>query len=372
MGPFVRQAPRVAPFERERQTLEDWRDDPVAPRRLRLRARIILRAAEGHTNHAIARELGVTPATVSLWRHRFVVHRLEGIQRGAPYTVRVPAKKRSMEARILHATLRVPRPDGRRWSTRSLARFLSVTHMQVYRVWKAHGIPVDHSIPAIRPLPRALWVDVVGYFRCPPLRAIVFANDETVGPSASDPNSPSESGEREPSRSPLLFVPAPGASELEWSLQGLRELFPERAIPLSQPKDLLIFLRGLERTASPTLRFHVIVDHSDEPTLRRLRTWVARRPRFELEIVEGESAWGKSIDRYLRGWDAKRLSGSSFRGVAKLTETLLQFAGRFSDPGPAFAWRWLNEMRPGTAEGLAARRGVAPGEVWQSGNTSLR
>lgn len=45
----------------------------------RLRARIVLAAAAGNTNIAIAREVGVCQDTVRKWRGRFAVHRLSGL-----------------------------------------------------------------------------------------------------------------------------------------------------------------------------------------------------------------------------------------------------------------------------------------------------
>src|SRR3954464_6770976 len=45
-----------------------------------LRARIVLAAAGGMSNAAIARDLGVTDDTVRKWRRRFGEHRLDGLR----------------------------------------------------------------------------------------------------------------------------------------------------------------------------------------------------------------------------------------------------------------------------------------------------
>jgi hypothetical protein len=47
---------------------------------LALRARIVLRCAEGKTHLLIAEELAVSNVTVGKWRQRFVEKRLEGLQ----------------------------------------------------------------------------------------------------------------------------------------------------------------------------------------------------------------------------------------------------------------------------------------------------
>jgi transposase len=42
------------------------------------RARIVLLAAEGKSTRSIAKEVGVQPRIVSLWRHRYAAMGLEG------------------------------------------------------------------------------------------------------------------------------------------------------------------------------------------------------------------------------------------------------------------------------------------------------
>jgi len=44
------------------------------------RARIVLLAADGRSTRSIAKEVGVQPRIVSLWRHRYADQGLEGLQ----------------------------------------------------------------------------------------------------------------------------------------------------------------------------------------------------------------------------------------------------------------------------------------------------
>jgi FixJ family two-component response regulator len=55
----------------DRSTLERWNRRPTTAQALALRARIVLRAADGASNVAIADELGVSKQTVCKWRGRF-------------------------------------------------------------------------------------------------------------------------------------------------------------------------------------------------------------------------------------------------------------------------------------------------------------
>jgi len=60
----------------------------TAAERSARRARIVLAAAEGKDNKAIAQEIGGDKKTVGKWRRRFAVHRVDGLhdepRSGAP------------------------------------------------------------------------------------------------------------------------------------------------------------------------------------------------------------------------------------------------------------------------------------------------
>src|SRR3972149_769706 len=74
-----------------RQTLERLARRRTSAQAMALRARIILSSATGASNGAVARDLGVAPATVGKWRRLFVTARLDGLfdepRPGAPRTI---------------------------------------------------------------------------------------------------------------------------------------------------------------------------------------------------------------------------------------------------------------------------------------------
>jgi transposase len=75
-----------------------------------LRARIVLRAAEGATNPQIAAEAGVSPPTAGLWRRSFCERRLEGLA-DALRSGRLRMVDDDEVQRVLAKTLEKP-PDG--------------------------------------------------------------------------------------------------------------------------------------------------------------------------------------------------------------------------------------------------------------------
>src|SRR5678815_951097 len=71
--------PELALTEDERATLQRWARRASSGQALALRCRIVLACSEGASNQAVADRLGVSRPTVTKWRSRFVIRRLEGL-----------------------------------------------------------------------------------------------------------------------------------------------------------------------------------------------------------------------------------------------------------------------------------------------------
>src|SRR3989304_3203238 len=104
----------------ERATLTRWTRRPTTAQALSRRARIILGAAEGRSNKAIAATLLITEPTVGKWRRRFLAGRLDGLldepRPGAPRTIGDADVER-----VIALTLESAPRDATHWRTRSLA-----------------------------------------------------------------------------------------------------------------------------------------------------------------------------------------------------------------------------------------------------------
>src|SRR5947208_13976156 len=107
--------------EAERSELEGWARRRRTSQALALRARIVLRAADGLSNTAIAQELGIAKPTVGKWRERFARLRSDGLldepRPGAPRRI-----GDEQVAALVDRTLAAV-PDGAtHWSLRTMAK----------------------------------------------------------------------------------------------------------------------------------------------------------------------------------------------------------------------------------------------------------
>ena len=80
----MRVAVTIELTDNEQSNLERLARGRSTPARLVTRARIVLQAAKGLRNKAIASALGLQEKTVGLWRKRFCDKRIPGIEKDAP------------------------------------------------------------------------------------------------------------------------------------------------------------------------------------------------------------------------------------------------------------------------------------------------
>ena len=125
---MIPEAREVHLSRKDRKVLEACCRSPVTLQRDLKRARIVLLAAAGRSTRSIAKEVGVQPRIVSLWRHRYADHGLEGLQ-DKPRPGKQPIYTKATDKRILKL-LDKPPPDGfARWTGPLLAGAMLTSNM---------------------------------------------------------------------------------------------------------------------------------------------------------------------------------------------------------------------------------------------------
>ena len=145
------------------------------------RARIVLLAADGRSTRSIAKEVGVQPRIVSLWRHRYADHGLEGLQ-DKPRPGKQPIYTKATDKRILKLLDKAPPEGFARWTGPLLAGALGDVDVQyVWRFLRNSKIDLvarKSWCESNDPDFTAKTADVVGLYVAPPAKAIVLCVDE--------------------------------------------------------------------------------------------------------------------------------------------------------------------------------------------------
>ncbi|MET8212500.1 helix-turn-helix domain-containing protein [Streptomyces sp. NPDC005373] len=121
--------------EAERSQLMRWARRARTAQFLALRARIVLRCAEGGTNKQVAAELGVGEQSVNRWRARFVKRRLDGLV-DEPRPGRPPSVLLDQVEDVVIATLESTPGRDTHWSRASMASRTGLSKSTIGRIWK--------------------------------------------------------------------------------------------------------------------------------------------------------------------------------------------------------------------------------------------
>lgn len=326
----------LTPDEQEKLELLERR--PKTAQQTALRARIVLAAARGLSNKAVAEEVGVHERTVMKWRERFRVHRLEGLvdeQRpGAPRKV--------SDAQVEDAITRTleTKPKGEtHWSTRSLASELGLSKSTIARIWQTFGLQ-PHRSETFKLSPDPQFIekvrDVVGLYMNPPEHALVVCFDEKSQIQALERTQP-------------LLPMRPGQPERrshDYARHGTTTLFAALDVATGnvihqchrqhRHQEFLKFLRLLDNELPTDLDVHLIMDNYATHKTPAVKAWFARHPRFHAHFVPTYSSWLNLAERLFADVTEKAIRRGSHTSVKELEAAIEAYIeARDSKP---FTW----------------------------------
>lgn len=128
----------------DREELVRWARGSTTPQRILIRSLIVLLASSGWSDSWIATEIGVTRRTVALWRLRYMHGGRGALLVDAPGRGRKPGRNQDVVERIRILSHQPP-DDGHRWTVRSLARAVGVSHATVHRVCRELHLPLSNG-----------------------------------------------------------------------------------------------------------------------------------------------------------------------------------------------------------------------------------
>ena len=338
----MRVAPRISLTDEERTQLASWARGRSTPHRVVLRAQIVLRAAEGAANNAIAEELNTEPNTCALWRRRFLAARLPGLMSDAPRAGGPLIVSDSTIRAIVHDTLHTRPPNATHWSTRSMAEAHGVSPSTVRRIWRARRLQphrLEHyKLSRDKHFEEKLR-DVVGLYLNPPEHALVLSVDEKTQIQALD-------------RTQSILPLRPGVPERQthdYRRNGTTDLFAALNVAEGtvigechkrhRAKEFLTFLRTLDRTTPEGLDLHLILDNLATHKTARVRRWVLRHPRFHFHFIPTSSSWLNQVERWFNDLTHKRIRRGTFHSERELMEALRVYVETYNEHPRPFQWR---------------------------------
>jgi transposase len=326
--------------DRDRDTLTRWTRRAKTAQALAQRARIVLAAAEGRSNQAIAAQLSITPHTVGKWRRRFLDAGPDGLldepRPGAPRTI----GDEQVEA-VIVKTLEEKPPDATHWSTRSMARKMGISQSSVSRIWRAFGLAPQRA-ESFRLSTDPLFIekvrDVVGLYLDPPERAVVLCVDEKSQIQALarfQPILPMLTGS--PERRSHDYV-RHGTTSLFAGLDALTGKVIGALHRRHRAIEFRSFLERIDAEVPAELAVHLVLDNYATHKTPAIKRWLLRHPRFVLHFTPTGASWLNLVERWFAELTTKKIKRGAHTSVPGLERDIRGWIASWNENPRPFVW----------------------------------
>jgi transposase len=328
----------------QRQELHQLINRSSSPQSAVRRAWIILNRADGLSQEQTAQRVGVNRPVVSLWEQRFRRHGLAGLAdaKGRGRKPSVPDEKKA----VVITQVTQPPPGLTRWSVRRMARHAGVSVATVHALWKANDLR-PHVLRTFK-LSRdthfeAKFWDVIGLYLNPPDKALVLCCDEKSQCQALERTQPGLPLGIGHVRTKTHDYTRHGTVTLFAALSYLDGKIFSQTAPRHTHVEWLRFLRLLDRETPPQLELHLIVDNYATHRHPKVRSWLARHPRFHLHFTPTSSSWMNLVERFFRDLTVDAVRDGSFASVTELVTAINQYLAQRNLAPRSYRWNARGE-----------------------------
>ncbi|WP_330457699.1 IS630 family transposase [Streptomyces sp. NBC_00820] len=314
-----------------------------------LRAKIVLAAADGLTNAAIARELKISVNTVRKWRGRFAadgVAALADAQRSGRPRLYGPQVRVAV---VAAATSAPPYPEST-WSHRRIAAqvagtaFAEISPSQVGRILadldlkphRVRGWLTRRDTPDF--WQRA--TDVCNLYLNPPEGAVVLSIDEKTAIAARSRRHPGQ-------------APRPGRmarQEFEYRRHGTASLVAAldvrsgevltETITRNNAATFTAFLEQVDTVIDPAKDIHIVLDNGSSHTAKHTKTWLAAHPRWHVHWTPPHASWLNQIELFFSSLTRRVLRNGDFRSRDHLIDKLDAYVIQHNKTAKPYRWTY--------------------------------
>jgi len=325
----------------EQEQIGRWLGAHGTPQQVALRGRIVLAAAAGQSDSAIAQQLGTNRKTVMLWRGRFTEQGLESLWEIAPGRGRKPTYGSEKIKAIVDATLQTKPKGMTQWSCRLMAESQKVSKSTVSNIWRSHNLK-PHRVKSFKLSrdPRFLekLTDVVGLYLNPPQQAIVLCVDEKSQIQALDRTQPGLPLKKGRCGTMTHDYKRNGTTTLFAALEVLQGRVIGQCYERHRHQEFLKFLRHLEQEFPGQTPLHLVMDNYGTHKHPRVQAWLKRHPRFTPHFVPTSSSWLNLVERWFGELTSKRVRRGSFYSVQDLETAITEFLEAWNENPNPFVW----------------------------------
>lgn len=345
-----RVSPKIVLTKDERAKLEKILRCHRSEKRDILRASIILLAAQGLQNKAIAKQLGVTETVVAKWRKRFVKYRQEGLcdapRRGRPKTFTSDDK-----LLIIKEACKRPKVESH-WSVRSLQKHLQeecglkISSASLQRILASLDLKLHQCeswLESRDPEFEAKQAQIIGLYLNPPENALVISVDEKTGIQAlgrPEPTKPVRPGQPEKMDA---HYKRNGTQSLLAALLVHEGKVIGKCYDRHTNEQFLDFMNELVKHY-PTQDLYVILDNLSVHKHRKVQEWLSlQQGRVHFVFTPTRASWLNQIELWFSILTRKVLKRGIFNSKEELVQKIMQFIEQYNLEAKPFKWTYTGD-----------------------------
>ena len=326
--------------DEEREQLLRWSRRAKSAQALALRSRIVLGCGDGLDNPVVAGLVGCSTNTVSKWRARFALDRLDGLV-DEPRPGRPPTITAEQVEEVVVATLESTPKNATHWSRAKMADRSGLSKSTIGRIWKAFDL-TPHREDGFKLSNDPQFVekvyDIAGLYVNPPEAAVVYCVDEKSQVQAL-------------ARSQPAFPMMPGIPEKrthDYARHGTTSLFAAFNIAdgtvistihrRHRSIEFKKFLAKIDAEVPDGLQVHLVCDNYSTHKSPTVLTWLAAHPRFHMHFTPTYSSWINQVERFFAFITADLLQRSDHRSVQALENDIRNWVKAWNENPKPFIW----------------------------------
>jgi transposase len=325
----------------DKQMLQNLQRSRTAQVRQAQRASIILLAAEGKEDIAIAAQLGISRYKAGRWRQRYAKLGIAGIEQDAPR----PGRKKQIDgkrrAAVIKKTLH-EKPEGQtHWSRATMARATGLSDSTIGRIWREHGLK-PHLVETFKlsndPQFLEKLQDIVGLYLNPPEHAVVLSCDEKSQIQALDRTQPGLPLKKGRCGTMTHDYERHGTTSLFAAMNVADGTIISECLPRHRHQEWLKFLKLIASQVPQDRQVHLICDNYATHKHPKAQAWAKRHPRFQFHFTPTGASWLNMVERFFRDLSEKALKRGSFFNVDDLIGAIMEYVNAHNQRPKPFIW----------------------------------
>jgi len=343
--------PRLKVVAKDRRDLESWVRSRTIDHRYAQRARIVLLAAAGESNRAIADVVGMHYNQVGVWRSRFAEFGVDGLfdeeRPGRP-----PVYTHDDVIRLVSLITEVP-PDGAtRWTMEALAERMrdydcAISASQVWRICQALDLKPWQTQSWMTSHDPDFWeksADVCALYLNPPENVVVWSVDEKSQIQAKSrvhPTKPARPG-------------TPARRDYGYKRHGTVVLFAALDVhegdvmgwvtDSTRSENFVAFLEDLVTYTPKGLELHCIVDNLSAHGTPHVEAFLDKHRNVFLHNTPTHASWLNQVELFFSIIERRLLRHGEFTSRDELADRIITFIKDYNRRAQPF--RWTYDGRP--------------------------